>query len=79
MKSAQENWDPTFALPTSEWMTYSHNQTCDMKCIYCDMNGIKESSSYGMQTVIIPTIIQKYDEGIRGQLTSTKIAGSSYS
>ena len=31
-----------------------------------------------MQTVIIPTIIQKYDEGIRGQLTSTKIAGSSY-
>ena len=45
-----------------------------MKCIYCDMYGMKESSSDGMQTVIIPTIIQKYDEGIRGQLTSTKIA-----
>lgn len=31
-----------------------------------------------MQTVIIPTTVQKYDEGIRGQLTSTKIVGSSY-
>ena len=32
-----------------------------------------------MQTVIIPTVIQKYNKGIKGQLMSTKIMSSSYS
>lgn len=32
-----------------------------------------------MQIVVIPTIVQKYDEGTREQLTSTKITSSSYS
>ena len=40
---------------------------------------IKESLSYRMQTVIIPTVVKKYSEGIKGQLTSTGITGSSYS
>ena len=32
-----------------------------------------------MQSVIIPTVVEKYNEGIKGQLTSTGITGSSYS
>jgi len=47
-----------------------------MKCIQCDVNGINKSLSYGVQTIIIPTIVQRYDEGIRGQLTSTEITSS---
>ena len=50
-----------------------------MKYIQCDVNGIKKSSSYEVQTIIIPIIDQRYDERIRGQLMSTKITGSSYS
>lgn len=31
-----------------------------------------------MQIVLIPAIVQKYDKGTRGQLTSTEITSYSY-